>query len=75
MHMIIFFHPDAKLLTPEDVDSFIFAEFSDEETQPELFGWSSYESFDLSKTHSLSFQDLVKIFIDSFIIMSAEKIS
>ena len=26
-----------------------------------------YESFDLSKTHSLSSQDLVKIFIDSFI--------
>ena len=26
-------------------------------------GWN-YESFDLSKTHSLSAQDLVKIFID-----------
>ena len=29
--------------------------------------WSGYESFDLSKTHSLSTQDLVKIFIHSFI--------
>ena len=37
MHMIIFFHPDAKLCTPEDVDSLISAEFPDEETQPELF--------------------------------------
>ena len=37
MHMIIFFHPDAKLLTQEDVDSLISAEFPDEETQPELF--------------------------------------
>jgi hypothetical protein len=35
--MIIFFHPDDKLLTPEDVDSLISAEFPDEETQPELF--------------------------------------
>jgi len=35
--MIIFFHPDAKLRTPEDVDSLISAEFPDEETQPELF--------------------------------------
>ena len=35
--MIIFFHPDAKLCTPEDVDSLISAEFPDEETQPELF--------------------------------------
>ena len=30
-----------------------------------------YESFDLSKTHSLSAQDLVKTFIDSFITMTA----
>jgi hypothetical protein len=37
MHMIIFFHPDAKLRTPEDVDSLLCAEFPDEETQPELF--------------------------------------
>ena len=37
MHMIIFFHPDAKLRTPEDVDSLISAEFPDEDTQPELF--------------------------------------
>ena len=37
MHMIIFFHPEAKLLTPEDVDSLLSAEFPDEETQSELF--------------------------------------
>ena len=37
MHMIIFFHPDAKLRTPEEVDSLLCAEFPDEETEPELF--------------------------------------
>jgi hypothetical protein len=37
MHMIIFFHPDDKLRTPEDVDSLISAEFPDEEKDPELF--------------------------------------
>ena len=36
MHMIIFFHPDSKLRTPEDIDSLISAEFPDPETQPEL---------------------------------------
>ena len=30
----------------------------------------NYESFDISKTHSLSSQNLVKIFIDLFIIMT-----
>src|SRR6266446_6242207 len=33
----------------------------------------SYEFFDLSKTHSLSTQDLVKIFIDSFLRMTIEE--
>ena len=36
--MIIFFAPEAKLLTPDAVDSLLSAEFPDEETQPELFG-------------------------------------
>ena len=34
-----------------------------------------YESFDLSKTHSLSTQDLIKFFIHSFISMTAGKLS
>ena len=37
MHMIIFFHPDAKLRTPEEVNSLLCAEFPDEEAHPELF--------------------------------------
>ena len=37
MHIIIFFHPDSKLCTPENVDSLISAEFPDEEEHPELF--------------------------------------
>jgi len=37
MHMIIFFHPDAKLRTPEEIDSLLSAEFPDEEKHPELF--------------------------------------
>jgi hypothetical protein len=37
MHMIIFFHPDAKLCTLEEVDSLLSARFPNEETQPELF--------------------------------------
>ena len=32
-----------------------------------------YESFDLSKTHSLSTQDLIKNFIDWFITMTVGK--
>jgi len=32
---------------------------------------TGYESFDLSNTHSLSTQDLVKNFIHSFITMTA----
>ena len=32
MHMIIFFHPDSKLCTPEEVDSLLSTEFPDEET-------------------------------------------
>jgi len=35
--MIIFFHPDAKLHTPEEVDGLLSAEFPDEEEHPELF--------------------------------------
>ncbi len=35
--MIVFFDPDSKLKTPEDVDSLISAEFSDKDTEPELF--------------------------------------
>jgi len=35
--MIIFFHPDSKLKTPEDVDSLISAEFPDKATELELF--------------------------------------
>ncbi len=35
--MIIFFHPDSKLKTPEEVDSLISAEFPDKNTEPELF--------------------------------------
>ena len=35
--MIIFFHPNSKLKTPEEVDSLISAEFPDKDTQPELF--------------------------------------
>ena len=37
MHMIIFFYPDSKLKTPEEVDSLISAEFPDKNTEPELF--------------------------------------
>ena len=37
IHMIIFFAPEAKLLTPDAVDSLLSAEFPDEETQPQLF--------------------------------------
>ena len=37
IHMVIFFHPDHKLRTPEDVDSLLSAEFPDENEQPELF--------------------------------------
>ena len=37
MQMIIFFHPDSKLRTPEEVDSLLSAEFPDEEKDPELF--------------------------------------
>ena len=33
-----------------------------------------YESFDLLKTHSLSTQNLVQIFIDSYIIMTMGKV-
>jgi hypothetical protein len=36
MHMITCLHPSAKLQTPEDVDSFISAEFPDPDTEPEL---------------------------------------
>ena len=32
MHMIIFFHPDSKLKSPEDVDSLISVEFPDKNT-------------------------------------------
>jgi len=35
--MIIFFHPDAKLCTPKEVDSLLSAEFPDKEEHPELF--------------------------------------
>ena len=37
IHMIIFLHPDDKLQTPEDKDSLLFVEFSDEDEEPELF--------------------------------------
>jgi hypothetical protein len=37
IHMIIFFHPDSKLHTPEDIESLLSAEFPDSEEEPELF--------------------------------------
>ena len=37
VHLIILFHPDSKLSTPEKIDSLLSAQFADEDEQPELF--------------------------------------
>ena len=36
-HLILFLHPNAKLRTPEELDSLLSAEFPDPDEQPELF--------------------------------------
>ena len=37
VHMIIFLHPNAKMRSPEEIDSLLSAEFPDPDEQPELF--------------------------------------
>lgn len=37
MHMIVFFYPDSKLCTPEDIDTLLLAKFPDKETHRDLF--------------------------------------